>query len=93
MALDIFMLWKQGSSISGSGMGGTIQDRPNVQTRGPSRLMLKEKVATMARRTVAHLWVMPQLCPFLDWEALFAVSHALIFSHLDYCNASWIYCK
>ena len=52
-----------------------------------SQLLLKEQVAVVARRALAQLCVVRQLYPFLDQEALQMVTHALVISHIDYCNA------
>lgn len=43
-------------------------------------------MAAVARRTFAHLWVVCQLCPYLDREALFRVTHTLVTSRLDFYN-------
>lgn len=46
-------------------------------------LEVKEQVADMARRAFAQIHLVCQLCLFPDWEALQAVTHALITSQLD----------
>lgn len=49
-------------------------------------LLLEKQVAAIARRGLAHLKIMYQLCPFLDWEALLTVTHIFVISCLDHCN-------
>lgn len=52
--------------------------------------LLKEQVATMARRAFAHLWIVHQLSPYLAWEALLSIAHAFVTSRLNYCNTVYV---
>lgn len=40
----------------------------------------------MPRRPFAQLYLIQQLHPFLDWEALLLITNALVTPQLDYCN-------
>lgn len=51
-----------------------------------SQLLLEKQVAVVARKAVAHRWVVCRLCLFLDWEALLIIIHPFVTSCLDYCN-------
>lgn len=46
----------------------------------------EQQGAAMARRAFDQLYVVYQLCPFLDRENLCSVTQALVISHLDYYN-------
>uniref|UniRef100_A0A8C6XI90 Reverse transcriptase domain-containing protein n=1 Tax=Naja naja TaxID=35670 RepID=A0A8C6XI90_NAJNA len=54
------------------------------------RLQLEEQVGTIARGAFAQLRLVHQLRPFLDRDALRTVTHALVTSRLDYCNALYL---
>lgn len=49
------------------------------------QLLLIEKVAAMARKAFAHLWV-----AYLNWKVPLSVTHAFINSRLDYCNIPYM---
>ncbi|KAM6466454.1 uncharacterized protein PHA67_012250 [Liasis olivaceus] len=91
-------LWVGGSSVSRS-LPSLVLDGVALPQTDPvhnlgvlldSRLLLKEQVAVMAKRAFAQLRVVHQLHPFLDRESLQSVTHALVISHIDYCNALYM---
>lgn len=45
----------------------------------------KQQMATMARRIIAQILFLHQLCLFLNQEALHMMTHALLMSCLEYC--------
>lgn len=51
---------------------------------------LEEQVAAATKKAFAHLHLIHQLYPYLNWEALCTVTHVLITSHLNYCNAFYM---
>lgn len=91
-------LWVNGSSVSGTLSsleldGIALPQTDPVHNLGvllDSRLLLEEQVAAMARRAFAQLRVVHQLRPFLDRDALRTVTHALVISRIDYCNAFYM---
>lgn len=85
MAMDIWILWRKGSSISSSG-GSSYPKTPGAQSGVllNSQLLLKEQVATMVRRAFANLWVVYQLHLYWTGRLCSRVTHALVTSRLDY---------
>uniref|UniRef100_A0A8C6XR48 Reverse transcriptase domain-containing protein n=1 Tax=Naja naja TaxID=35670 RepID=A0A8C6XR48_NAJNA len=55
-----------------------------------ARLRLEEQVGAVARGAFAQVRLVRQLRPFLDRDALRTVTHALVTSRLDYCNALYL---
>ncbi|XP_058050467.1 uncharacterized protein LOC131203825 [Ahaetulla prasina] len=54
------------------------------------RLSFEEHLATVSRRAFYQVRLVRQLRPFLDRDALCTVTHALVTSRLDYCNALYL---
>ncbi|XP_058011152.1 uncharacterized protein LOC131184144 [Ahaetulla prasina] len=54
------------------------------------RLSLEEHLTAVSRRAFYQVRLVRQLRPFLDRDALCTVTHALVTSRLDYCNALYM---
>ncbi|XP_058013047.1 uncharacterized protein LOC131185023 [Ahaetulla prasina] len=54
------------------------------------RLSFDDHVAAVSRRAFHQVRLVRQLRPFLDRDALCTVTHALVMSRLDYCNALYM---
>ncbi|XP_058023146.1 uncharacterized protein LOC131190137 [Ahaetulla prasina] len=54
------------------------------------RLSFEEHLTTVSRRAFYQVRLICQLRPFLDRDALCTVTHALVTSRLDYCNALYM---
>ncbi|KAF7251034.1 putative RNA-directed DNA polymerase from transposon BS [Varanus komodoensis] len=50
-------------------------------------LSLEAQVTAVARSVFLQLQLIHQLCPYLEYDCLVTVTHALVTSHLDFCNA------
>lgn len=44
------------------------------------------KQMALGKRVFEQLWVVNQLCPFLDWKALLFATSALVIFHLDHAK-------
>nr|GFC52549.1 hypothetical protein [Tanacetum cinerariifolium] len=55
-----------------------------------AQLLLDSQVAAVARGAFAQLRLVRQLRPYLDRADLATVTHALVTSRLDYCNALYV---
>nr|GFC43941.1 hypothetical protein [Tanacetum cinerariifolium] len=55
-----------------------------------TELLLDSQVAAVARGAFAQLRLVRQLRPYLDRADLATVTHALVTSRLDYCNALYV---
>ena len=53
-------------------------------------LTLEAHVDSVARGTFLQLWKLYQLRPYLDKRSLMTVTHALVTSRVDYCNALYV---
>ncbi|XP_078241329.1 uncharacterized protein LOC140704108 [Pogona vitticeps] len=53
-------------------------------------LSLEAQVDSVARGTFLQLWKLYQLRPYLGEQSLMTVTHALVTSHIDYCNALYV---
>lgn len=49
-----------------------------------TQLLFKEQVAVVTRRTFMQLCIVHQLHPYMDPDALYVATHALVISWLDY---------
>lgn len=73
--------------IFGTRWGSTIQYMAWSFSRFISQLLLEEQVAAVIRRGFAQLHIVYQLHTLLNYKALLPVTHALVASRVDYCNA------
>ena len=53
-------------------------------------LTLEAQVDSVARGAFLQLRKLYQLRPYLDEQSLMRVTHALLTSHIDYCNALYV---
>ncbi|KAF7237070.1 Semaphorin-4D [Varanus komodoensis] len=53
-------------------------------------LPLESQVTAVARSAFLQLRLVYQLCPYLDEHCLATVTHALVTSRMDYCNALYL---
>ncbi|KAF7246231.1 Transcription initiation factor TFIID subunit 4B [Varanus komodoensis] len=53
-------------------------------------LSLEAQVTAAARSAFLQLRLIHQLCPYLEYDCLATVTHALVTSHLDFCNALYV---
>ncbi|KAF7243586.1 putative RNA-directed DNA polymerase from transposon BS, partial [Varanus komodoensis] len=53
-------------------------------------LSLEAQVTAVARSAFFQLWLIHQLCPYLEYDCLVTVTHALVTSHLYFCNALYV---
>ena len=73
--------------------GITLPLKDRVRSLGvlldPS-LTLEAQVDSVSRGAFLQLQRIYQLCPYLDEQILAAVTHALVTTRLDYCNALYV---
>ncbi|KAF7249279.1 Peroxisome proliferator-activated receptor gamma coactivator 1-beta [Varanus komodoensis] len=53
-------------------------------------LSLEAQVTAVARSAFLQLQLIHQLRPYLEYDCLATVTHALVTSHLDFCNALYV---
>ncbi|KAF7239834.1 F-box/WD repeat-containing protein 11 [Varanus komodoensis] len=53
-------------------------------------LSLEAQVTAVARNAFLQLRLINQLRPYLEYDCLATVTHALVTSHLDFCNALYV---
>ncbi|KAF7244380.1 putative RNA-directed DNA polymerase from transposon BS [Varanus komodoensis] len=53
-------------------------------------LSLEAQVTAVARSAFLQLWLIHQLCPYLEYNCLVTVTHALVTSRLDFCNTLYV---
>ncbi|KAF7251997.1 hypothetical protein EYD10_02590 [Varanus komodoensis] len=53
-------------------------------------LSLEAQVTAVARSAFLQLWLIHQLCPYLENDCLATVTHALVTSRLDFCNVIYV---
>ncbi|KAF7247742.1 thiamine pyrophosphokinase 1 [Varanus komodoensis] len=53
-------------------------------------LSLEAQVTAAARSAFLQLRLIHQLCPYLEYDCLATVTHALVTSRLDFCNALYV---
>ncbi|KAF7243143.1 Cullin-3 [Varanus komodoensis] len=86
---------------SGFGEGGlnlvlngvALPPRDKVRSLGvllDLELSLEAQVTTVARSAFLQLWLIHQLRPYLEYNCLATVTHALVTSRLDFCNALYV---
>uniref|UniRef100_A0A8C6Y7A4 Reverse transcriptase domain-containing protein n=1 Tax=Naja naja TaxID=35670 RepID=A0A8C6Y7A4_NAJNA len=75
-------------------MGGEVlpaMDRVrNLGVPLDTQLSLEEQVGAVTRGAFAQVRQLCQLCPYLDRDALRMVTHVLVTSRIDYCNALYM---
>ncbi|KAF7253353.1 Fibroblast growth factor receptor 2 [Varanus komodoensis] len=87
--------------VGGSGFGEGDFDlngvalplRDKVRSLGvllDPELSLEAQVTAVARSAFFQLWLVHQLRPYLEYDCLVTVSHALVTSRLDFCNALYV---
>ncbi|XP_058052944.1 uncharacterized protein LOC131205078 isoform X2 [Ahaetulla prasina] len=73
--------------------GESLAPRELVRSLGvllDARLSLEEHLTAVARGAFYQVRLIRQLRPFLDRDSLCTVTHALVTSRLDYCNALYM---
>ncbi|XP_070582622.1 LOW QUALITY PROTEIN: uncharacterized protein [Erythrolamprus reginae] len=73
--------------------GGNLTPSERVRNLGVllnPQLTLEKHLSAVARGAFAQVRLVRQLRPYLDRESLLTVTHALITSRLDYCNALYM---
>ncbi|KAF7246492.1 PDZ domain-containing RING finger protein 4, partial [Varanus komodoensis] len=53
-------------------------------------LSLEAQMTAVARSAFLQLWLIHQLRPYLEYDCLATVTHALVTSRLDFCNALYV---
>ncbi|KAF7239530.1 putative RNA-directed DNA polymerase from transposon BS [Varanus komodoensis] len=53
-------------------------------------LSLEAQLTAAARSAFLQLWLIHQLRPYLEYDCLATVTHALVTSRLDFCNALYV---
>ncbi|KAF7243358.1 Collagen alpha-1(XXIV) chain [Varanus komodoensis] len=53
-------------------------------------LSLEAQVTAVARSAFLQLWLINQLRPYLEYDCLATVTHVLVTSRLDFCNALYV---
>ncbi|XP_060539382.1 uncharacterized protein LOC132709511 [Pantherophis guttatus] len=76
-------------TIGGESLAPTERAR-NLGVLLDSRLSLEEHLTAVTRRIFHQVRLIRQLRPFLDRDSLHTVTHALVTSRLDYCNALYM---
>uniref|UniRef100_A0A8D2J284 Reverse transcriptase domain-containing protein n=1 Tax=Varanus komodoensis TaxID=61221 RepID=A0A8D2J284_VARKO len=73
--------------------GVALPPRAKVRSLGmllDPELSLEAQVTTAARSAFLQLRLIHQLRPYLEYDCLATVTHALVTSHLDFCNAFYV---
>ncbi|KAF7253666.1 hypothetical protein EYD10_00580 [Varanus komodoensis] len=73
--------------------GATLPLRDKVRSLGvllDPELSLEAQVTAVARNAFLQLRLINQLCPYLEYDCLVTVTHALVTSRLDFCNALYV---
>ncbi|XP_058052641.1 uncharacterized protein LOC131204948 [Ahaetulla prasina] len=73
--------------------GELLAPRDRVRNLGvllDDRLSFEDHLTAVSRRAFHQVRLVRQLRPFLDRDALCTVTHALVTSRLDYCNALYM---
>ncbi|KAF7251817.1 putative RNA-directed DNA polymerase from transposon BS [Varanus komodoensis] len=73
--------------------GATLPLRDKVRSLGvllDPELSLEAQVTVVARSAFLQLWLINQLRPYLEFNCLAMVTHALVTSRLDFCNALYV---
>ncbi|KAF7235119.1 Extracellular calcium-sensing receptor [Varanus komodoensis] len=73
--------------------GATLPLRDTVHSLGvllDPELSLEAQVTAVARSTFLQLRLINQLRPYLEYDCLETVTHALVTSRLDFCNALYV---
>ncbi|KAF7239648.1 Very long-chain acyl-CoA synthetase [Varanus komodoensis] len=73
--------------------GATLPLRDKVRSLGvllDPELSLEAQVTAVARSAFLQLRLINQLRPYLEYDCLATVTHALVTSHLDFCNALYV---
>ncbi|KAF7235690.1 Anoctamin-2 [Varanus komodoensis] len=73
--------------------GATLPLRDKVRSLGvllDPELSLEAQVTAVARNAFLQLRLINQLCPYLEYDCLATVTHALVTSRLDFCNALYV---
>ncbi|KAF7246971.1 hypothetical protein EYD10_06929, partial [Varanus komodoensis] len=73
--------------------GATLPLRDKVRSLGvllDPELSLEAQVTAVARNAFLQLRLINQLRPYLEYDCLAMVTHALVTSHLDFCNALYV---
>ncbi|KAF7238942.1 Fer-1-like protein 4, partial [Varanus komodoensis] len=74
--------------------GATLPLRDKVRSLGvllDSELSLEAQVTAVARNAFLQLRLINQLHPYLEYDCLETVTHALVTSRLDFCNALYMW--
>ncbi|XP_058023847.1 uncharacterized protein LOC131190529, partial [Ahaetulla prasina] len=81
-----------GEIINGFGVRYQLyaDDTQNLGVLLDGRLSFEDHLTTVSRKAFYHVRLIRQLRPFLDRDALCTVTHALVTSRLDYCNALYM---
>ncbi|KAF7251647.1 Serine/threonine-protein phosphatase 4 regulatory subunit 4 [Varanus komodoensis] len=70
-----------------------IYSRDKVRSLGvllDPELSLEAQVTAVARSAFLQLWLIHQLYPYLEYDCLATVTHELVTSRLDFCNALYV---
>ncbi|KAF7241901.1 putative RNA-directed DNA polymerase from transposon BS [Varanus komodoensis] len=73
--------------------GATLPLRDKVRSLGvllDPELSLEAQVTVVARNAFLQLRLINQLRPYLEYDCLATVTHALVTSRLDFCNALYV---
>ncbi|KAF7235271.1 Vomeronasal type-2 receptor 1 [Varanus komodoensis] len=73
--------------------GATLPLRDKVHSLGvllDPELSLEAQVTAVARNAFLQLRLINQLRPYLEYDCLATVTHALVISRLDFCNALYV---
>ncbi|KAF7241729.1 putative RNA-directed DNA polymerase from transposon BS [Varanus komodoensis] len=73
--------------------GATLPLRDKVRSLGvllDPELSLEAQVTVVARSAFLQRWLINQLRPYLEYDCLATVTHALVTSRLDFCNALYV---
>ncbi|KAF7238972.1 Choline/ethanolaminephosphotransferase 1, partial [Varanus komodoensis] len=73
--------------------GATLPLRDKVRSLGvllDPELSLEAQVTAVARNAFLQLRLINQLHPYLEYDCLATVTHALVTSRLDFCNALYV---
>ncbi|KAF7238201.1 putative RNA-directed DNA polymerase from transposon BS [Varanus komodoensis] len=73
--------------------GATLPLRDKVHSLGvllDPELSLEAQVTAVARSAFLQLRLINQLRPYLEYDCLVTVTHALVTSHLDFCNVLYV---
>ncbi|KAF7254666.1 Gastrin-releasing peptide receptor [Varanus komodoensis] len=81
---------RESEHLNGAYVDLLFQELPGIRVLLDPELSLEAQVTAVARSAFLQLQLIHQLCPFLENDCLVTVTHVLVTSRLDFCNALFL---